>query len=86
MYYKNQWRISETNLYLLLVRSAKHSRSKCIETYEYHVMRGIQLGEISKLVWLMGLVKHAIGANYLYFLYLPLLSVSKILASSQLML
>jgi hypothetical protein len=47
-------------------------------------MRGIQIGELSKLGWLIGLVKHAIWADSLYFLYLLLLSISKILASSQL--
>jgi hypothetical protein len=45
--------------------------------------RGIHMGEMSKLGWLIGLVKHAIWAFSLYFLYLLLLSISKILASSQ---
>jgi hypothetical protein len=39
--------------------------------------------EISKLDWLIGLVKHAIWADSLYFLYLQILSISEILASSQ---
>jgi hypothetical protein len=39
--------------------------------------------EMSKLAWLIGLVKHAIWAHSLYFLYLLLLSVSKTLASFQ---
>jgi hypothetical protein len=43
-------------------------------------MRGIQIGEMSKLDWLIGLVEHAMWADSLYFLYLVLLSVSKILA------
>jgi hypothetical protein len=34
------------------------------------LIRGIQMGEISKLVWLTGLVEHAIWADSLYFLYL----------------
>jgi hypothetical protein len=46
-------------------------------------MTGIQIGEISKLGWLTGLVKQAMWANSLYFLYLVLLSVSKILLSSE---
>jgi hypothetical protein len=46
-------------------------------------IRGIQIGEMSKLGWLIGLVKHAICADSLYFLFLLLLSISKILASSQ---
>jgi hypothetical protein len=47
------------------------------------LIRGIQLGEMSKLGWLIGLIKHAIRADSLYFLYLLLLSISKTLASSQ---
>jgi hypothetical protein len=38
------------------------------------LIRGIQMGEMSKLGWLIGLVKHAICADSLYFLYLLLLS------------
>jgi hypothetical protein len=41
--------------------------------------RGVHLGEMSNLAWLIGFVKHA-----LYFLYLLLLSVPQILALSQL--
>jgi hypothetical protein len=40
------------------------------------------MGEMSELGWLTGLIKHAIWADFLYFLYLPLLQISKILASS----
>jgi hypothetical protein len=47
------------------------------------LMRGIQIGEMSKLGWLIGLIKRAIWADSLYFLYLLLLSISKTLASSQ---
>jgi hypothetical protein len=46
-------------------------------------IRWLQMREMCKLDWLIRLVKHAIGADSLYFLYLLLLSVSKILASSQ---
>jgi hypothetical protein len=42
------------------------------------LMRDIQTAEMSKLGWLFGLVKHAIWADSLYILYLPLLSISKI--------
>jgi hypothetical protein len=45
------------------------------------LIMGIQMEEILKLGWLMGLVKHAIWANSLHFLYLLFLSISKILAS-----
>jgi hypothetical protein len=43
------------------------------------LIRGIQMGEISKLAWLIGLVKHPIRVcdDSLYFLYLMLLSISK---------
>jgi hypothetical protein len=46
------------------------------------LIRGIQIGEISELGWLIGLVKHATWADCLYFLYLLLISISKILTSS----
>jgi hypothetical protein len=47
------------------------------------LIRGIRMGEMSKLGWLIGLVKHTVWANSFHFLYLLLLSISKILASSQ---
>jgi hypothetical protein len=47
------------------------------------VMKGLQIGEMSQLGCLIGLVKHAIWADSLYFLYPLLLPVSIILASSQ---
>jgi membrane protein CcdC involved in cytochrome C biogenesis len=47
------------------------------------LIRGVQMGEMSKLGWLIGFVMHAIWADSFYFLYLRLLSISKILASSQ---
>jgi hypothetical protein len=47
------------------------------------LIKGIHMGEISKLGWLMGLIEHAMWAGSLYFLYLMLLSISKTLASSQ---
>jgi hypothetical protein len=40
------------------------------------LMRGLQIGEKSKLAYLIGLVKHAICSYSLCFLYLLLLSVS----------
>jgi hypothetical protein len=43
-------------------------------------MRGVQMGEMPKVVWLIGLVKHAVWADSLYFLYLLLLAISKIIA------
>jgi hypothetical protein len=45
--------------------------------------RGIQMGDITKLRWLTGLVKHTIRAGSLYFMYLLLLSICTILSSSQ---
>jgi hypothetical protein len=35
------------------------------------------MGEISQLGWQIGLVKHVIWADSLYFLYLLLLAISK---------
>jgi hypothetical protein len=43
------------------------------------LIRRIQMREMSKLDWLTGLIKHAIWADSLYFLYLLLLSIYKIL-------
>jgi hypothetical protein len=43
-------------------------------------MMGIQMGEMSKLGWIIGLIEQAIWAASLYFLYLLWLSTSKILA------
>jgi hypothetical protein len=41
------------------------------------LMRRIQMGEMATLGCLIGLVKHAICADSLYFLYLLLLSILK---------
>jgi hypothetical protein len=58
-----------------------HTNLPC-EMMTSSLIRGIQMGEMSKLGWLIGFVKHAICADSLYFQYLLLLSISKILASS----
>jgi hypothetical protein len=34
------------------------------------LIKGIQMGEVTKLRWLIGLVEHAIRADSLYFPYL----------------
>jgi hypothetical protein len=47
------------------------------------LIRRIQMGRMSKLGWLIGLVLYATWADSLYFLYTLLLSISKILASSE---
>jgi hypothetical protein len=47
------------------------------------LMRGIQIGEMFELGWLIGLIKHSVWVHSLYFLYWLLLSISKFLASSQ---
>jgi hypothetical protein len=44
------------------------------------LITGIQMGKMSKLGWLIGLIKHAVCADSMYFLYLLLISISKILA------
>jgi hypothetical protein len=68
--YRNPWRICHT----ILIFS---------ELVTSLLIRGIQMGEMSKLGWLIRLIKHAMWADSLYFPYLLLLSISKILASSQ---
>jgi membrane protein CcdC involved in cytochrome C biogenesis len=45
------------------------------------LIRGIQMGEMAKLGWLMGFANHAIWAISMYFLYLLFLSISKVLTS-----
>jgi hypothetical protein len=47
------------------------------------LIKGIEVGQMSKLGWLIGLVMHATWADSLYFLHLLLLSVPKILSASQ---
>jgi hypothetical protein len=47
------------------------------------LIKGIHMGETSKLGWIIGFIKHAVWASSSYFLYLLLLSVSKILALAQ---
>jgi hypothetical protein len=47
------------------------------------LIRELHIGEISRLSWLIGLVKHVMWADSSYFLYLLLLSISKFFASSQ---
>jgi hypothetical protein len=61
---------------------SQHADLPC-ELLTSMLIRGIQMGEMSRLGLLIGLVKHAIQADSLYSLYLLLLSISKILASSQ---
>jgi hypothetical protein len=46
------------------------------------LIRGMHVGEISKLGWMIRLVKYAIWAETLHFLYLLLLSISESQASS----
>jgi hypothetical protein len=41
------------------------------------VDEGVQMGEMSRLSWLIGLVKHTVWVDSLYFLYLLLISISK---------
>jgi hypothetical protein len=48
---------------------ADHTDLPC-ELLTSLLIRGIQMGEMSKLGWLIGLVKHAIWADSFYLLYL----------------
>jgi hypothetical protein len=63
-------------------RISDHADLPC-ELLTSLLIRGIHIVEISRLGWLIKLVKHATCAYSLYFLYLLLLSISEILASSQ---
>jgi hypothetical protein len=65
------------------MRSLSHHTDVLHEMATLLLTRGIQMGEMSILVWLIVLVNDAIRADSLYFLYLLLLSISKILASPQ---
>jgi len=47
----------------------------CMELISF-LIKGIRMGEISKLCWLIGLSMHAIWADSLYFLYLLLKAIS----------
>jgi hypothetical protein len=53
-------------------------------SYNLFADKGIQMGDMSGHAWLIGFNKHAIWATYLHILYLLLLSVLQILASSEL--
>jgi hypothetical protein len=44
------------------------------------LMRGIQLGGTYKLVWVFGLIKHVVWADYLYVLYPLRLWIFKIVS------
>jgi hypothetical protein len=65
------------------MKNLPHNADILCELVTSLLIRGIQVGEMSKLGWLIGLIKHAIWADSLYFLYLLLLSISENLASSQ---
>jgi hypothetical protein len=65
------------------MRNLSHHTDLICESETSLLMRGIQIGGMSSLGWLIGLVTRAIWADSLCFLYLFLLSISKILASSQ---
>lgn len=47
--------------------------------------KGIQISEMSKLGWIIGLVQHATWAETLYFFCLEILSVPNVLASFRLL-
>jgi hypothetical protein len=66
------------------MKNLSHHTDLLCELATALLIRRIQMGDMSRLGWLTGLIKHAIWADSLYSLYLLLLSISKILASSQL--
>jgi hypothetical protein len=63
------------------MKNLSHHTDRLRELATLLMIRGTQMVEMSKLGWLMGLVEHAMRTDSLYFLYLLLLSFSKILAS-----
>jgi hypothetical protein len=65
------------------MKNLSHHADLLCELVTSLLTREIQMGEMSKLGCLIGLVKHPIWANALYFPYLLLLSISKILPLSQ---
>jgi hypothetical protein len=60
----------------MLQKSLKRYRSS-LRVGNLTADKGIQMEEMSKLSWLMGVVRNATWANSLYFLYLLLLSFPK---------
>jgi ABC-type Fe3+-siderophore transport system permease subunit len=64
------------------MKNLSHHTALC-ELATSLLIRRIQMEEMSQLGWLIGLVEHATWADSLYFLYLLLLSISKILALSE---
>jgi hypothetical protein len=60
-----------------------HTAVPC-ELLTASLIRRLQLCELSKVLWLLGLVKHDHMGGFLVFLHLPLFPISKILASSRL--
>jgi hypothetical protein len=58
------------------MKNLSHHTDNLCQLETSSLMRGIQIGDMSKLGWVIGLVKYAIWAVSLYFLYLLLLSVS----------
>jgi hypothetical protein len=69
---------------LKFIKSIKNlsCHSPLLELITSLLIRGILMGEMSKLALLVGMVKHFLWPSSLYFLYLLLLSISNILASS----
>jgi hypothetical protein len=65
------------------MKNLSHYTDLLCELVTSLLIRGIQMGEMSELGWMIGLVKHAIWADSLQYLHLLLLSTSKIPASSQ---
>jgi hypothetical protein len=54
------------------MKDMSHHTDLLCELVTSMLIRGIQTGEISKLGWLIGLVKNAIWVDSLYFLYLEI--------------
>jgi hypothetical protein len=52
------------------MQNLSHYKDHLCELKSSLLIKGIEIGEMSKLGWPIGLVRHAIWADSLYFLYL----------------
>jgi hypothetical protein len=48
-----------------------HCHSDIFDLVTLSLISGIKMGELSRLVWLMGFVKHALWVDSLYFPMFP---------------
>jgi hypothetical protein len=82
--YRNEWRINETTCVhttsAIFGVKTKYTRLKCIKhlmnlschSQLFELVTSVLIRDISRLDWLIGLVRHDIWTDSLYFLYLLL--------------